>query len=209
MGSTSVQIERLAALKEAAREILEGARRAIEELDPDQVEKFVEILMKAKEEGRKVFVVGMGRSGFVGRAFALRLMNMSFDVYVVGETITPAAEPGDILVAISGSGETKGTVTAAEVAKQIGTVVVAITSHPESDLGRLADHVVVVKGRTKIASRKDYIARQMRGEREPLGPLGTLFENACMVFLDSLIVELMVRLGLTEEDIRRRHANVE
>ena len=204
-----MQIERLAALKEAAREILEGARRAIEELDPDQVEKFVEILMKAKEEGRKVFVVGMGRSGFVGRAFALRLMNMSFDVYVVGETITPAAEPGDILVAISGSGETKGTVTAAEVAKQIGTVVVAITSHPESDLGRLADHVVVVKGRTKIASRKDYIARQMRGEREPLGPLGTLFENACMVFLDSLIVELMVRLGLTEEDIRRRHANVE
>ncbi|HDJ26305.1 MAG TPA: SIS domain-containing protein, partial [Candidatus Bathyarchaeota archaeon] len=132
--------------------------------------------MKAKKEGRRVFVVGMGRSGFVGRAFALRLMNMSFNVYVVGETITPPAEEGDILVAISGSGETRGTVSAAEAAREVGAIVVAITSHPASKLGQLADHVVVVKGRTKVAVRKDYIARQVRGEREPLGPLGTLFE---------------------------------
>jgi len=202
-------LERLEAFRRAAREILEGTKKAIDEIDPSQVEELVQMLIKAKKEGRKVFVVGMGRSGFVGRAFALRLMNMGFDVYVVGETITPAAEPGDILIAISGSGETKGTVSAAEVAKEIGAVVIAITSHPESMLGRLADHVVVVKGRTKVAEWKDYIARQMMGEMEPLGPLGTMFENACMVFLDSLIVELMARLGLTEEDIRKRHANIE
>ena len=204
-----MQMERLEAFRKAAHEILEGTRKAIEEIDLSQVEELVQMLIRAKKEGRKVFVVGMGRSGFVGRAFALRLMNMGFDVYVVGETITPAAEPGDILIAISGSGETKGTVSAAEVAKEIGAVVIAITSHPESMLGRLADHVVVVKGRTKVAEWKDYIARQMMGEMEPLGPLGTMFENACMVFLDSLIVELMARLGLTEEDIRRRHANIE
>jgi len=204
-----LEVERLGALRRAAYEILEGARRAIDELEPGQVEKFIRILMKAKEEGHKIFVVGMGRSGFVGRAFALRLMNMSFNVYVVGETITPAAEEGDILIAISGSGETKGTVTAAEAAKEAGALVVAVTSHPESPLGRLADHAVGVKGRTKIAARKDYIARQMMGEREPLGPLGTIFENACMVFLDSLIVELMHRLDMTEEDLRRRHTNIE
>ena len=204
-----MQLERLEAFRKAAYEIIEGARKAIEEVDPGQIEELVQMLLRAKEEGRKVFVVGMGRSGFVGRAFALRLMNLSFDVYVVGETITPAAEPGDILIAISGSGETKGTVSAAEVAKEVGAVVVAVTSHPESILGQLADHVVVVKGRTKIAEWKDYIARQMVGEMEPLGPLGTMFENACMVFLDSLIVELMARLGLTEEDVRRRHANIE
>jgi len=204
-----LQLERLEAFRKAAYEIIEGARKAIEEVDPGQIEELVQMLLRAKEEGRKVFVVGMGRSGFVGRAFALRLMNLSFDVYVVGETITPAAEPGDILIAISGSGETKGTVSAAEVAKEVGAVVVAVTSHPESILGQLADHVVVVKGRTKIAEWKDYIARQMVGEMEPLGPLGTMFENACMVFLDSLIVELMARLGLTEEDVRRRHANIE
>ncbi len=204
-----MQLERLGAFKKAAQEIIEGTKKAIEDLDLDQVEELIRILVEAKERGRRIFVIGMGRSGFVGRAFALRLMNMSFDVYVVGETITPAAERGDILIAISGSGETKGTVSAAEVAKEVGVLVVAITSHPESTLGRLADHVVVVKGRTKVAERKDYIARQMTGEMEPLGPLGTMFENACMVFLDSLIVELMARLGITEDDIRRRHANIE
>ncbi|HDI01495.1 MAG TPA: 6-phospho-3-hexuloisomerase [Candidatus Bathyarchaeota archaeon] len=196
-------------MKRAAEEIIQGARKAIESLNPEEVEGLIGLLIRAKKEGRRVFVVGMGRSGFVGRAFALRLMNMSFNVYVVGETITPPAEEGDILVAISGSGETRGTVSAAEAAKEVGAIVVAITSHPESKLGQLADHVVVVKGRTKVAIRKDYIARQVRGEREPLGPLGTLFENACMVFLDSLIAELMFRLGITEEDINRRHANIE
>ena len=204
-----MQLERLGAFRRAAREIIEGTKRAIDEIDPEQVEELARILVEAKEKGRKIFVVGMGRSGFVGRAFALRLMNMSFDVYVVGETITPAAEKGDILIAISGSGETKGTVSAAEVAKEIGARVVAVTSHPDSTLGRLADHVVVVKGRTKVAERKDYIARQITGEMEPLGPLGTMFENACMVFLDSLIVELMARLGITEDEIRKRHANIE
>jgi len=204
-----LEAERLTVLRRAAEEIIEGAKKAIDSLNPEEVEGLIRLLVDAKREGRKVFVVGMGRSGFVGRAFALRLMNMSFNVYVVGETITPPAERGDILVAISGSGETRGTVSAAEAAKEVGAIVVAITSHPESKLGQLADHVVVVKGRTKIAARKDYIARQVRGEREPLGPLGTLFENACMVFLDSLIAELMHRLGITEEDITRRHANIE
>jgi len=202
-----LELVRLRALKEAAQEILRGAEKAIEELDPEQVEAFIKLLVEAKKKGYKIFVAGMGRSGFVGRAFALRLMNMGFNVYVVGETITPPAREGDILVAVSGSGETLGTITAARAAKEAGARVVAITSHPESELGRMADLVVVVKGRTKIARRKDYIARQMRGEKEPLTPLGTLFENACMVFLDSLIAELMHRLGLTEEDIRKGHSN--
>jgi len=202
-----LELVRLRALREAAQEILRGAEKAIEALDPEQVEAFIKLLEEAKEKGYKIFVAGMGRSGFVGRAFALRLMNMGFNVYVVGETITPPARGGDILVAVSGSGETLGTITAAKAAKEAGARVVAITSHPESELGRMADLVVVVKGRTKIARRRDYIARQMRGEKEPLTPLGTLFENACMVFLDSLIAELMHRLGLTEEDIRKGHSN--
>jgi 6-phospho-3-hexuloisomerase len=53
------------------------------------------------------------------------------------------------------------------------------------------------------------LARQLVGEREPLTPLGSVFENNCMVFLDSLVVELMHRLGRTEEDLKRRHATIE
>ncbi|MEM3163261.1 MAG: 6-phospho-3-hexuloisomerase, partial [Desulfurococcaceae archaeon] len=69
--------------------------------------------------------------------------------------------------------------------------------------------LVVVPGRTKIASEEDYFARQILGIHEPLAPLGTLFEDTLMVFLDGVIVELMNKLGKTEEDLKEAHANIE
>ncbi|UCE17029.1 MAG: 6-phospho-3-hexuloisomerase [Candidatus Bathyarchaeota archaeon] len=176
-------------------------------LDSDQVERMIQMILEAMD--KKIFVVGMGRSGFVGRAFTLRLMNLGFNVYFLGETITPAATNEDLVIALSGSGISKMVLTASVTAKEIGAKVVAVTSHLDSPLGKVADHVVVVKGRTKIAHGKDYLARQILGEREPLSPLGSIFENNCMLFLDSLIVELMHRLGKTEEEMRRRHATIE
>lgn len=196
-------------LKAAAEEIVTCIERCIEDLDMKSVEDFVNLLLKAKD--KKIFIVGMGRSGFVGRAFALRLMNLGFNVYFLGETITPAAEKGDVLIAISGTGSTKMVLTASSAAKDINATVVAITSFPKSPLGKMADHIVLIKGRTKEGSPRedDYLARQIIGEREPLTPLGSIFENNCMVFLDSLVVELMQRLGQHEADLKRRHATIE
>lgn len=196
-------------LEAAAKEIMSGVKHSIEELNMKEVEQFIELLLKARN--KKVFVVGSGRSGFVGRAFALRLMNLGFNVYFLGETITPAAGKGDLLIAISGTGSTKIVLTAGNAAKEIGSTIVAVTSFPESPLGQIADHVVTLKGRTKMGwpREEDYLARQLTGERQPLTPLGSIFENNSMVFLDSLIVELMHRLGTTEEDLKRRHATIE
>jgi len=196
-------------LKAAAEEIVTCIERCIEDLDMESVEDFVNLLLKAKD--KKIFIVGMGRSGFVGRAFALRLMNLGFNVYFLGETITPAAEKGDVLIAISGTGSTKMVLTASSAAKDINARVVAITSFPKSPLGKMADHIVLIKGRTKEGSPRedDYLARQIIGEREPLTPLGSIFENNCMVFLDSLVVELMQRLGQHEADLKKRHATIE
>jgi len=196
-------------LKAATEEIIEGIRRSIQELNMKEVEQLIKLLLEAKD--KKIFIVGMGRSGFVARAFALRLMNLGFNVYFLGETITPAAEKGDLLIAISGTGTTKMVLTASSAAKDIGATVIAITSFPESPLGQIADYVVTVRGRTKMGwpKEEDYLARQIVGEREPLTPLGSIFENNCMVFLDGLIVELMHRLGRTEEDLKRRHATIE
>jgi len=196
-------------LKAAADEILAGAEKAIKELDPAQVEKMIEMIIEAKD--RKIFVVGMGRSGFVGRAFALRLMNLGFNVYFLGETITPAAGKDDLVIAISGTGMTKLVLSAATAAKEIGAKVVAITSYKDSTLGQIADQIVLIGGRTKMGwpREEDYLARQILGEREPLSPLGSIFENNCMVFLDGLIVELMYRMKKNENDLKTRHATIE
>ncbi|MFQ6053096.1 MAG: 6-phospho-3-hexuloisomerase [Candidatus Bathyarchaeia archaeon] len=193
-------------VKEVSKWILSGINGVIDSVADEEIEEMIDLLLKSKEE--KILILGSGRSGFVGRAFALRLMHLGFNVYVSGETITPALSPQDLVIAISGSGVTRTVVTQAEVAKEVGSRVVAVTSHPDSPLAKIADRIVVVKGRSKIDMDFDYDRRQITGEHDT-APLGTMFELSAMVFLDCVIADLMRRLGMSEIDMRKRHANAE
>jgi 6-phospho-3-hexuloisomerase len=195
--------------KQAYLEIANFILRALNSIKLEEIENFVKSIEEIYRGNRKILVVGVGRSGLVGRAFAMRLRHLGARSYVVGETITPSVEEGDLLVAISGSGSTQVVVAAAEAAKKMKARVAAVTSYYDSPLGRLADLVVFVPGRTKLASMDDYFARQILGIHEPLSPLGTLFEDTAMVVLDATIAELMKRLGKNESDLAKRHANIE
>jgi len=198
---------------DAIRAMVEIARfieRAAQEINKDEVDRLIDLLVNIYgDPSRKVLVMGAGRSGLVGKAFAMRLLHLGYNSYVLGDTIVPSVQKGDVVVAISGSGKTKLIVTAAEAAKQVGATVVAITTYPESPLGKLADIVVRVPGRTKHSKLDDYFARQILGIHEPLAPLGTLFEDTTLVFLDGVIYSLMKRLKVSEEEMRNRHANIE
>lgn len=195
--------------RDAMIQIVDFIIKSVEAISDSDKDKMVEVLVEARRNNKKVFVIGAGRSGLVGKAFAMRLLHLGFNVYVIGETILPRASPDDILIAISGSGRTKLVVAAAEAAKSALVKVVAITSHPDSPLGKLSDIVVVIPGRTKISLEEDYVTRQILGIHEPLAPLGTLFEDTTMIFLDGIVAELMHKLGMTEEDLKRLHANIE
>jgi len=193
----------------AMKEISEFALRAADAIDLSEVDKMVEVLIDVYRTKRKALVMGAGRSGLVGKAFAMRLLHLGFNSYVLGETIVPSVSSGDVAIAISGSGRTGLIVEAADAAKKVGTYVVAITTYPESPLGKIADLVVRIPGRSKISKMDDYFARQILGLHEPLAPLGTLFEDTAMLFLDGVIYYLMIKLNVTEEEMRSRHANVE
>ncbi len=190
-------------------EITSFILKAIEVISEDEKNKMIDELLDAYKRGARVLVMGAGRSGLVGKSFAMRLLHLGFQVYVLGETIVPRIRENDLVIAISGSGRTRLIVAAAEAAKIVGARVIAITTYPNSPLGRLADIIVRIPGRTKIAKEEDYFARQILGLHEPLAPLGTLFEDTTMLFLDGLTVELMKKLGKTEEDLRNQHANIE
>ncbi|MEM1639102.1 MAG: 6-phospho-3-hexuloisomerase [Desulfurococcaceae archaeon] len=195
--------------RDATIQIISYVNRAIELIGDNEKDAFIDTLLNARKEGRRIFVIGAGRSGLVAKAFAMRLMHMDFDVYVVGETIMPPIRKSDVLLAISGSGRTKTVVSVAEAAKSIGAKIIALTTYPDSPLAKLADVVVRIPGRTKLALEEDYLIRQVRGHHEPLAPLGTLFEVTTLVFLDGVVVELMNKLGITEEEMKERHANIE
>lgn len=193
-------------VKEVSNWILNGVKEIIDSTDNSQIKGMKEIILESRQH--KILLIGSGRSGFVGRAFALRLMNIGFNVYVGGETITPALDSKDLVIAVSGSGTTTTVVAQADVAREIGAKIIAVTSQIESPLGKVADLAVVIKGRTKEDSEIDYMRRQITGEYN-MAPLGTMFELSAMIFLDGLIADLMKELGKSELDLKQRHANAE
>jgi 6-phospho-3-hexuloisomerase len=174
------------------------------QLDKKNIEKMIKVLFKVN----RIFLMGAGRSGLVARAFAMRLMHLGFNVYFVGETTTPSVKKNDAVVAISGSGETLSITNLAKIAKELGATIIAITSEPDSTLGKLSDVMLVVKGRKKVTI-EDYMERRMRGEYKSLAPLGTLFEITSLILLDAVIAQLMALTGKSEIDMKEMHAVLE
>ena len=149
-------------------------------------------MTKIIEEVESIFIMGLGRSGLVAKAFAMRLMHLGLNVYVVGETTTPAITDKDCLIAISGSGETSYIISTTGIAKNIGSKIIAITSYPDSTLEQRSDLVI-----------------QISGLHQSLSPMGTIFEISALIFLDSIIAQMMQDLGQTEKDLKARHTVLE
>jgi len=174
-------------------------------IDRKSIERFLDAIVNAK----RVFIAGAGRSGLVSRAFGMRLMHLGFTVYIVGEVITPAIKENDLLILVSGSGQTSSMVNIMNTSKAKGAKIAAVTSYFDSPIGRAADYIVQIKGRTLDDLQRDYTDRQLMGDHEPMTPLGTLFELSAMIFFDSIVEELMLRYQKSEEELRALHTNLE
>ena len=195
-------------VKSAMKVIAANVQAIADEIDYSEVKTLVTGILAAQQNQKRLFVMGAGRSGLVVKGFAMRLMHLGFNVYVVGETVTPAVETDDLLIVISGSGETKSINEMSALAKAKGTRLAAVTSNRDSTLGTISDAIVVVKGRTK-ASGMDFMERQVVGSHISFAPLGTMFEISTMVFLDGIIAALMEITKKSEEDLKKKHATLE
>ena len=193
-------------MKTSIKAILGNIEDAQKYLDEKAVDEFENIIINSEN----IFVTGAGRSGLAAKAFAMRLMHLGLSSFVVGETISPAINENDCIIAISGSGETNTIVSAAKIAKNRGSKVLAVTSYPESTLGQLSDAYLFVKGRTKKeVDDENYMKRQIHGNYTSLTPLGTAFELTTLVFLDAIVSELMEKMEQTESDLKARHTVLE
>ncbi|MCE8422481.1 MAG: 6-phospho-3-hexuloisomerase [Candidatus Methanoperedens sp.] len=181
--------------------IAEHIKKVASRLERGCVTDLVNSIMGSK----RIFLMGAGRSGLAAKAFAMRLMHLGFDVYVVGETTTPAVQSDDLVIAVSGSGETPSIGNLGAIAKKIGSKLAVITSNKDSTLGNISDIVLIIQGRPKEdIIYEDYHERRMIGYPQ-LAPLGTIFEITALVFLDAVISELMVRTGSNEAELKKRH----
>jgi len=176
-------------IKKTAEGIAKHALEVIDLIDDEQVEQMI----KTIESSYSTFIVGSGRTGLMGKAFAMRLMHLGFRVHVVGDVTTPAITRKDVLIALSGSGETKNVTLVADAAKEVGAKVVGITTNPKSTLGKIMDVTINIQSKTNIAW-EHYTSHVLKGNYDDLTPMGTLFEDSTNLFLDGLIAEFMIRL---------------
>jgi 6-phospho-3-hexuloisomerase len=148
---------------------------------------------------RRVFVTGLGRTGLMARGFAMRLMHLGRQVFHVGDVITPAIAEGDLLIICTRTGRSKVLSHYIQIARRARARVAVVTATADSAAAARAHVTLPIDDRP---------ARRSRSSRPP-PPLGSLFEQALLIVLDQVVLDLMQRLDLTEEDMARIHTEFE
>jgi 6-phospho-3-hexuloisomerase len=167
--------------------ILEENLQMLVQVSQKEVDQFVELILKSST----IVVCGAGRMGMMARAFAMRLKHLNFDAYHIHDCNTPRIKENDLLIAASGSGETKTIVTLVQLAKTSGASIALITAQSSSSMSRLSDVSVLLP----ILSSQQ--------------PMTTLMEQSSLLFFDAVVLILMNQLRQTEETLKARHSILE
>lgn len=143
----------------------------------------------------RVVVMGMGKSGHVGRKIAATLASTGTPAMFVhpaeaGHGDLGMVTSGDVVLAISNSGESDELNVILPVLKRLGVVLVAMTGGAQSSLARHADAVL------------DTAVEQ---EACPLNLAPTASTTAQMAMGDALAVALLDARGFREADFARSH----
>ena len=154
--------------------------------------KAIDLILAARG---KVIVTGMGKSGLIGRKIASTMASTGTPAFFLhpAEGIhgdLGMVRRGDVLIALSNSGETEEIVRLLPVFKRTGLPMIAITGKPESTLARYADVVLDVGVPEEACS---------------LGLVPTASTTATLAMGDALAVVLFEEKGFSEEDFADLH----
>jgi len=143
----------------------------------------------------RVVVMGMGKSGHVGNKIAATLASTGTPAFFVHPAEASHGDlgmitAGDVVLAISNSGESDEFNAILPVIKRMGIVLIALTGRSDSSLARHADHV--------INSRVDK-------EACPLNLAPTASTTAQMALGDALAIALLDARGFKPADFARSH----
>lgn len=177
--------------------ILKELSDTLEKSSGDEIENLCRAIASAK----RLFICGAGRTGLIMKCFAMRLMQIGLQVWVVGETTTPSINEYDLLIIGSGSGETESILSIVEKARTMGIKTAVFTIFPDSSIGKGADILVQIFApslKSKMVSSA--ISRQ---------PLGNLFESSLLLVTDGIVMQLMTMLQIDQSMMFSRHANLE
>lgn len=149
---------------------------------------------------RRIALYGVGREGLMINALAMRLFHMGLDAHMVGDMTTPPIGKGDLLIVSAGPGYFATVDGLMQVAAKAGADTMVITAQADGPLARKAGHVVHLPAQT-MATDQDGAASIL--------PMGSLFEAVMFLFFEILILHLRDLRGVSAEDMRAAHTNME
>ncbi|HKS34959.1 MAG TPA: arabinose-5-phosphate isomerase KdsD [Enterobacteriaceae bacterium] len=181
--------------QQAGIDVLEIEREGLAQLDRYINEDFSRACEKLFYCTGKVVVMGMGKSGHIGRKMAATFASTGTSSFFVhpGEAAhgdLGMVSPQDVVIALSNSGESNEIQALIPVLKRLQVPLICITSRPESTMGRAADIHLCVK---------------VPQEACPLGLAPTSSTTATLVMGDALAVALLKARGFTAEDFALSH----
>ena len=181
--------------QQAGKEVLKIEREGL-----DQLEQYINTDFSAACEKMfycqgKVVVMGMGKSGHIGKKMAATFASTGTPSFFVhpGEAShgdLGMVSPQDIVIAISNSGESNEIQALIPVLKRLQVPLICITSRPDSSMGKAANIHLCVK---------------VPQEACPLGLAPTSSTTATLVMGDALAVALLKARGFTAEDFALSH----
>src|SRR4051794_33642774 len=181
-----------------ARETLDIEAAAVQGLKAHVGESFAEAVQKILDVRGRVVVMGMGKSGHVGRKIAATLASTGTPAMFVHPAEASHGDLGmikavDLVLAISNSGEVEELTVILPVVKRQGVPLIGMTGRRDSTLGRHADIV---------------LDSSVEKEACPLNLAPTASTTAQMALGDALAVALLDARGFREEDFARSHPGV-
>ena len=177
------------------REVLKTEREGLEQLDQYINGDFTRACEKIFACTGKVVVMGMGKSGHIGRKMAATFASTGTPAFFVHPGEASHGDLGmvskqDIVILISNSGEANEILSLIPVLKRLAITLICMTANPESTMGKAADVHLCVR---------------VPKEACPLGLAPTSSTTAVLVMGDALAVALLEARGFTPEDFALSH----
>ncbi len=178
-----------------AREVLEIEARAVRDLVDRLDERFVEAVDLVFATKGRVVVTGLGKSGIICRKIAATLASTGTPALFMHPAEAVHGDlgmvvPGDIVIAVSNSGETAELIQLLERIRRLGVRLISLTGRPDSTLAKQSDvHLNI----------------GVREEACPLDLAPTASTTASLAMGDALAMALVRRRGFEEKDFASLH----
>ena len=178
-----------------ARQVLETEAAAILALVDRLDHRFDEAVCTLAACTGRVIVTGMGKSGIISRKIAATLASTGTPAFFLhpAEAVhgdLGVVQGGDVIVALSHSGETSEILRLVETIRRVGAKIICLTGSADSTLAQTADVTLDC---------------QVRVEACPLKLAPTASTTASLALGDALAMTLLVRKGFQEEDFANLH----